>query len=87
MALDELPDFTCLPGKSVAEHHKSGIIMAPSLRYMEQAYFDARTYGCSRAPIVEMLIPSTVDDTLALPGKHVASLFCQHFRSATAQWT
>ena len=46
---------------------------------MEQAYFDARTHGCSRAPIVEMLIPSTVDSTLAPPGKHVASLFCQHF--------
>ncbi|MBX9811356.1 MAG: NAD(P)/FAD-dependent oxidoreductase [Burkholderiales bacterium] len=79
VALAELPDFSCLPGKSVGDHHKSGIIIAPSLRYMEQAYFDARTYGCSRAPVVEVLIPSTVDDTLAPPGKHVASLFCQHF--------
>jgi phytoene dehydrogenase-like protein len=26
-----------------------------------------------------MLIPSTVDDSLAPAGKHVASLFCQHF--------
>jgi phytoene dehydrogenase-like protein len=29
-----------------------------------------------------MLIPSTVDDTLAPKGAHVASLFCQHFRHA-----
>ena len=79
VALRELPDFRCLPGTVAAEHHQSGIIMAPSLAYMEQAYFDARTYGCSRAPVVEMLIPSTVDDTLAPPGQHVASLFCQHF--------
>jgi len=79
VALRELPDFSCLPGTAVAEHHQSGIIMAPSLAYMEQAYFDARTYGCSRAPVVEMLIPSTVDDSLAPPGLHVASLFCQHF--------
>jgi len=79
VALAELPEFTCLPGREVQEHHQSGIIIAPSLAYMEQAYFDARTYGCSRAPIVEMLIPSTVDDTLAPPGRHVASLFCQHF--------
>jgi phytoene dehydrogenase-like protein len=79
VALAELPDFTCLPGRDVQEHHQSGIIVAPSLAYMEQAYFDARTYGCSRAPIIEMLIPSTVDDTLAPPGRHVASLFCQHF--------
>jgi phytoene dehydrogenase-like protein len=45
---------------------------------MERAYFDARTFGWSRAPIVEMVIPSTLDDTLAPPGMHVASLFCQH---------
>ncbi|MBI1965607.1 MAG: NAD(P)/FAD-dependent oxidoreductase [Betaproteobacteria bacterium] len=79
VALSELPDFTCLPGKHPQQHHQSGIIIAPSLAYMEQAYFDARTYGCSRAPIVEMLIPSTVDDSLAPRGSHVASLFCQHF--------
>ena len=79
VALSELPDFTCLPGTVPAQHHQSGIIMAPSLQYMEQAYFDARTYGCSRAPVVEMLIPSTVDDSLAPAGRHVASLFCQHF--------
>ncbi len=79
VALSELPDFTCLPGKLVQEHHQSGIIIAPSLRYMEQAYFDARTLGCARAPVVEVLIPSTVDESLAPPGKHVASLFCQHF--------
>ncbi len=79
VALSELPDFTCLPGIVPAQHHQSGIIIAPSLQYMEQAYFDARTHGCSRAPVVEMLIPSTVDDSLAPPGQHVASLFCQHF--------
>jgi phytoene dehydrogenase-like protein len=79
VALSELPDFKCLPGIEPAEHHQSGIILAPSLAYMEQAYFDARTYGCSRAPVVELLIPSTVDDTLAPAGRHVASLFCQHF--------
>ncbi len=79
VALRELPDFKCLPGTAMAVHHQSGIIMAPSLAYMEQAYFDARTHGCSRAPVVEMLIPSTVDDTLAPQGQHVASLFCQHF--------
>ena len=79
VALSELPDFNCLPGRHLQPHHQSGIIIAPSLAYMEQAYFDARTHGCSRAPIIEMLIPSTVDSTLAPPGTHVASLFCQHF--------
>ena len=79
VALSELPDFTCLPGTQARDHHKSGIIIAPSLHYMEQAYFDARALGCSRKPVIEILIPSTVDDSLAPPGKHVASLFCQHF--------
>ena len=79
VALSELPDFTSAPGKHAQPHHSAGIIIAPSLCYMERAYFDARTQGYARAPIVEMLIPSTVDTSLAPPGRHVASLFCQHF--------
>jgi len=78
VALSELPDFRALSGRTAQPHHESGIILAPSLAYMERAYFDARTDGWSRAPIVEMLIPSTVDDSLAPAGQHVASLFCQH---------
>ncbi len=78
VALSELPDFTCLPGKSPGDHHTAGIIIAPTLGYMERAYFDAREHGWSRKPIVEMVIPSTLDDSLAPPGQHVASLFCQH---------
>jgi phytoene dehydrogenase-like protein len=78
VALSELPDFTALPGRASAEHHASGIIIAPSLAYMERAYFDARSIGWSRSPIVELVIPSTLDDTLAPRGQHVASLFCQH---------
>jgi phytoene dehydrogenase-like protein len=89
VALSELPDFSALPGLDIQTHHQSGIIMAPSLAYMERAYFDARTFGWSREPIVEMLIPSTVDSTLAPAGQHVASLFCQHFSydlPAGKQW-
>jgi phytoene dehydrogenase-like protein len=78
VALSELPDFSALPGRECAEHHGSGIIIAPSLTYMERAYFDARSSGWSRDPIVELVIPSTLDDTLAPRGQHVASLFCQH---------
>jgi phytoene dehydrogenase-like protein len=80
VALTELPRFTCLP--EAGEHHASGIVMAPSMQYMDQAWRDAMALGWSRQPIVEMLIPSTVDDSLAPKGAHVASLFCQHFRYA-----
>ena len=79
VALSELPNFNCLPGKEIAEHHKSGIIIAPTLAYMDEAFTDAKKYGWSKNPIVEMLIPSTVDQSLAPEGKHVASLFCQQF--------
>ncbi|HEY1453938.1 MAG TPA: NAD(P)/FAD-dependent oxidoreductase [Roseiarcus sp.] len=78
LALSELPSFSALPGRERAEHHGSGIVIAPSLGYMERAWMDARLNGWSAAPIVEMLIPSTLDDSLAPPGRHVASLFCQH---------
>jgi len=78
VALSELPDFSCLPGKAPADHHTAGIIIAPTLAYMERAYFDARSSGWSRQPIVELVIPSTLDDSLAPAGQHVASLFCQH---------
>ena len=79
VALSELPDFSALPGKEIAEHHQSGIVIAPTLDYMDKAYIDAKSRGWSSAPIVEMLIPSTMDRTLAPEGKHVASLFCQQF--------
>ncbi len=79
VALSELPDFTCLPGKTLGEHHQCGIVISPTLDYMDAAYRDAKAYGWSRKPIVEMLIPSTLDDSLAPPGQHVASLFCQQF--------
>ncbi|HMA49169.1 MAG TPA: NAD(P)/FAD-dependent oxidoreductase [Magnetospirillaceae bacterium] len=78
VALSELPDFTALPGKERAPHHTAGIIIAPSLDYMDKAYLDACRDGWSKNPIVEVLIPSTLDDSLAPPGQHVASLFCQH---------
>lgn len=77
VALSELPRFTCLP--EPGEHHQSGIIIAPTLDYMDQAFIDAKAHGWSKKPIVEMLIPSTVDDSLAPSGQHVASLFCQQF--------
>jgi phytoene dehydrogenase-like protein len=83
VALSELPRFTALP--EPGEHHQSGIIIAPTLDYMDEAFTDAKRLGWSRKPIVEMLIPSTVDESLAPAGRHVASLFCQQF-DPTLEW-
>jgi phytoene dehydrogenase-like protein len=79
VALSELPRFTAAPRDDGGAHLGSGIILAPSLGYMDRAFAEARLDGMSKSPIVEMLIPSTLDSTLAPPGAHVASLFCQHF--------
>jgi phytoene dehydrogenase-like protein len=76
VALSALPSFTALPG--AGDHLSAGIIIGPSLNYMDRAWQDARSHGWSREPVVEVLIPSTLDDSLAPSGQHVASLFCQH---------
>ncbi|HVF34558.1 MAG TPA: NAD(P)/FAD-dependent oxidoreductase, partial [Candidatus Saccharimonadia bacterium] len=82
VALSELPDFTAAPGNTLQPHHRSGILVGHSLAYFERAYFDAKSKehnaGWSREPIVELVISSTLDDTLAPAGQHVASMFCQH---------
>jgi phytoene dehydrogenase-like protein len=78
VALSQLPSFTALPGHDLGDHHTAGIILAPSLSYMDRAFCDARQLGWSREPIIELVIPSTLDDSLAPRGAHVASLFCQH---------
>ena len=83
VALSALPRFSVLPEPGL--HHASGMIFAPSLAYMDRAYLDARAEGVAQRPIVEMVIPSTLDDTLAPRGAHVASLFCQHF-APDADW-
>jgi len=76
VALSRLPSFTALPGEG--DHLTAGIILGPSLAYMDRAWQDAREFGWSREPVVELVIPSTLDETLAPEGAHVASLFCQH---------
>jgi phytoene dehydrogenase-like protein len=76
VALSGPPEFTGRPGQGA--HLGAGIIIAPGLDYLEQAYLDARRDGWSQAPVVEILLPSTIDDSLAPPGQHVASLFVQH---------
>lgn len=83
LALADLPRFRHAPPGDA--HLRAGIVIAPSLGYMDRAWRDASERGFSRAPIVEMLIPSLVDDSLAPPGKHVASLFCQHIDPELAE--
>jgi phytoene dehydrogenase-like protein len=79
VALSELPRFTSMAGRG-DDHFKGAIEVSPSLSYIQDAYYDARQQGFSRRPVISMQVPTTQDDSLAPPGGHIASLFCQHFQ-------
>jgi phytoene dehydrogenase-like protein len=76
LAVDRLPDFTCLPGEG--EHLRGAISFSPSIDEMEQAYDDAKYGRFSRKPYIDMIIPTLVDPSMAPPGKHVISCFVQY---------
>jgi phytoene dehydrogenase-like protein len=76
MALDALPNFTCLPG--AGPHLRGAISVSPSVEYMERAYDDAKYGRFSRHPYIDMVIPSLTDPSVAPPGKHVMSCFVQY---------
>ncbi|HXJ92480.1 MAG TPA: NAD(P)/FAD-dependent oxidoreductase [Terriglobia bacterium] len=76
LALDALPDFTCLPGPGA--HLRGAISISPSIDYMERAYDDAKYGRFSRRPYIDCVIPSLTDPSVAPPGKHVMSCFVQY---------
>jgi phytoene dehydrogenase-like protein len=76
LALDGLPDFTCLPGRG--PHLRGAISISPSLEWVERAYDDAKYGGFSRRPYMDVVIPSMIDPSMAPPGKHVMSIFVQY---------
>ena len=88
LALSEPPQFRCLPGAGIGPHHHGTIHIAPTLDYIERGYADARAGWPSTEPILEITLPSAVDETLAPPGKHVMSMFVQYapYRLAERSW-
>ena len=76
LALGELPEFSCLPGRGA--HHRGAFSISPSVNYLERAYDDAKYGGFSRKPYMDILIPSAIDPGMAPPGRHVMSIFVQY---------
>src|SRR6516165_7140768 len=76
LALDGLPNFTCLPG--TGPHLRGAISISPSVEYMERAYDDAKYGRFSQRPYIDIVIPSLTDPSIAPPGKHVMSCFVQY---------
>ena len=75
-ALSEAPSFSALPGSG--PQLQGAISIGPSVDYIEKAYDDAKYGDFSHRPFIDMCIPSTLDPTLAPPGKHIMSCFIQY---------
>lgn len=87
LALDGLPEFdTGQVDRRVALRGTTHL--SPEVEFIERAFDDARYGRPSRDPVLEITIPSLVDDTLAPPGKHVASIFVQYapYELAEGSW-
>ena len=86
LALDGLPNFTCLPGPG--NHLRGAISISPSMEYMERAYDQAKYGEFSRRPYIDMVIPSLTDPSVAPPGKHILSCFVQYapYKLASGTW-
>jgi len=76
LALDGLPDFSCLPGAGA--HLRGAISISPSVEYMERAWEQAKYGEFSSRPYVDIVIPTLTDPGMAPPGKHVMSCFVQY---------
>ena len=87
LALSGLPSFTARPGSELGPQHPEFII-SPTLEYLERAW-DAAKYGQPSArPMIDCVIPTTKDATLAPSGAHVLSCFVQYvpYSLASGSW-
>jgi phytoene dehydrogenase-like protein len=89
VALDRLPSFTALPGHEPGPQHHGTVHFVPDQDFIERAYDDAKYGYPSKEPVVECQMPSSLDETLAPPGKHLMSMFVQYapYRLKEGPWT
>ncbi len=78
IACERLPQFTAFDPAVCGFEYPSYAHVAPDVGYLERAYEDARHGWYSQKPFITVTAPTTVDHTLAPPGKHVINLFCGH---------
>ena len=78
LALDGLPNFKAIPGSTLQPHHKTTMHICPDIDYVEHAWDDAKYGRPSEFPLIEMTIPTTYDDSIAPPGKHIMGIFLQY---------
>jgi phytoene dehydrogenase-like protein len=78
MALGELPNFTAMPGTTIGPQHTGGIVINPSVEYLETAWDDCKRGNPSRRPFMDCYIQTATESGLTPPGKHTMSLFVQY---------
>jgi phytoene dehydrogenase-like protein len=78
LALSEPPRFTAAMSNGVGPHHHGTIHIGETLDTIERAYDEAKYGRPSTEPILEITMPTSVDETIAPPGKHVLSMFVQY---------
>ncbi|MGA8221532.1 MAG: NAD(P)/FAD-dependent oxidoreductase [Candidatus Acidiferrales bacterium] len=79
LALDALPSFSALQRSSDGAATLAGRIhIGPGIDYLERAFDDSKYGEFSRAPYLDISIPTILDPSLAPPGKHVMSI-CMQF--------
>ncbi len=88
VALSALPDFTACPGSAPGPQHRGTIHLCPDQDFIERGFDDAKYGRASTEPIVECTIPSSVDPSVAPPGMHLMSMFCQYapYRLKDGTW-
>ena len=75
LSLDALPKFTAMRDPDLIRGMSE---ICSSMDYLERAYDDANYGGFSKRPYMDIVIPSTIDPTMAPAGKHVMSIFVQY---------
>jgi phytoene dehydrogenase-like protein len=77
LALSGLPNFSALKDGDRSAL-KGRIHIGPEIDYLERAFDESKYGNFSRAPYLEVAIPSLTDPTLAPDGKHVMSIYMQY---------
>jgi phytoene dehydrogenase-like protein len=87
LALSELPDFTARRGTEPGPQHPE-IMVSPTLTYLEQAWDDVKYGRTSARPMIDCVIPSTKDSSIAPPGRHLMNCFVQYvpYQPADGPW-
>jgi phytoene dehydrogenase-like protein len=62
----------------VPPHLNGTIHISPTMDYIERAFDDAKYGRPSRNPVLEMTMATSVDESIAPPGKHVVGMFVQY---------